>query len=252
MDDVIMIGEEEDEEFELEDDLDDEFEDDLDEDGFLEDEDDEAAAAWLAVGSDEDPGPEVLTGNVTWGDTALEVAEQELKAFFCCLPVQVLQRPENAQLSLYLFRVLVPNKTIEVRLDRQDDVYGSPDIDDIERFSRALLQGLEVELGAEEAADISLEVSSPGAERTLIIPQDLLRFKELPMRVEFRNEVGQLATLILQFIDMDEAEGITNWELADVKGNQNVKGRGLSKKQRAQRYSIRLSDLERVRIYIDF
>jgi hypothetical protein len=72
------------------------------------------------------------------------------------------------------------------------------------------------------------------------------------MRVEFRNEVGQLATLILQFVDMDESEGVTNWELADVKANQNVKGRGLSKKQRAQRYSIRLSDLERVRIFIDF
>jgi ribosome maturation factor RimP len=40
-----------------------------------------------------------------------------------------------------------------------------------------LLQGLEAELGVEEAEDISVEVSSPGAERTLIIPQDLLRFK---------------------------------------------------------------------------
>jgi ribosome maturation factor RimP len=38
-------------------------------------------------------------------------------------------------------------------------------------------QGLEAELGAEVADDISLEVSSPGAERTLIIPQDLDRFK---------------------------------------------------------------------------
>jgi hypothetical protein len=56
------------------------------------------------------------------------------------LVLQVLQRPENLQLSLYLFRVQVPSRTIEVRLDRQDDVYGSPDIDDIERFSRALLQ----------------------------------------------------------------------------------------------------------------
>jgi ribosome maturation factor RimP len=39
------------------------------------------------------------------------------------------------------------------------------------------MQGLEAELGAEVADEIALEVSSPGAERTLIIPQDLDRFK---------------------------------------------------------------------------
>jgi hypothetical protein len=36
---------------------------------------------------------------------------------------------------------------------------------------------MEAELGVEAAGDISFEVSSPGAERTLILPQDLLRFK---------------------------------------------------------------------------
>jgi len=40
-----------------------------------------------------------------------------------------------------------------------------------------LCQGMEAELGVEAAGEISFEVSSPGAERTLIIPQDLLRFK---------------------------------------------------------------------------
>jgi ribosome maturation factor RimP len=40
-----------------------------------------------------------------------------------------------------------------------------------------LLQGLEAELGAEAAGEVSFEVSTPGAERTLILPQDLLRFK---------------------------------------------------------------------------
>lgn len=85
-------------------------------------------AGFFGLGSDEDPGPELLTGNVTWGDKALEVAQA------------VLAHPENANLSLYLFRALVPTKTIEVRLDRLDDVYGSPDVDDIERFSRALVQ----------------------------------------------------------------------------------------------------------------
>lgn len=72
------------------------------------------------------------------------------------------------------------------------------------------------------------------------------------MRVEFMSEVGQLTTLILNFLDMDEAEDMTSWELADVKANQNVKGRPISKRQRNQRYSIHLSALERVRVYVDF
>lgn len=58
----------------------------------------------------------------------------------CSLLHAVLSRPENDNLQLYLFRVMVPTKTIEIRLDRLDDVYGSPDLEDIERFSRAMQQ----------------------------------------------------------------------------------------------------------------
>lgn len=36
---------------------------------------------------------------------------------------------------------------------------------------------MEAQLGAEAAGEISFEVSSPGAERMLILPQDLMRFK---------------------------------------------------------------------------
>lgn len=72
------------------------------------------------------------------------------------------------------------------------------------------------------------------------------------MRVEYMTDVGKLNTMVLNFVDMDEAEDMSTWELADVKANQAVKGRGLSKKQKAQRYSIRISELERVRIFVDF
>jgi hypothetical protein len=37
-----------------------------------------------------------------------------------------------------------------------------------------------------------------------------------------------------------------------VKANQSVKGRSLSKKQRQQRYSIPIAELQCVRIYVDF
>lgn len=72
------------------------------------------------------------------------------------------------------------------------------------------------------------------------------------MRVEYMSEVGTLQNVVLRFLELDEANSKTTWELADVKANQNVKGRGLSKKQRMQRYDITLEALERVRIYVDF
>lgn len=39
-------------------------------------------------------------------------------------------------LELYLFRAMPATKRIDVRLDKLDDLYGSPSLDDIERFSR--------------------------------------------------------------------------------------------------------------------
>lgn len=44
-------------------------------------------------------------------------------------------------LQLYLFRTLPGSKKVDIRLDKMDDLYGSPSIDDIERFSRALFAG---------------------------------------------------------------------------------------------------------------
>jgi hypothetical protein len=76
--------------------------------------------------------------------------------------------------------------------------------------------------------------------------------QELPMRVEYMSEVGVLQNLVLKFLELDESNSKTTWELADVKANQKVKGRGLSKKQRMQKYDISLEALERVRIYVDF
>jgi hypothetical protein len=79
-----------------------------------------------------------------------------------------------------------------------------------------------------------------------------LLLQDLPMRVEYMSEVGQIQHLVLRFLELDELNSKTTWELADVKANQNVKGRGLSKKQRMQKYDIALEALERVRIYVDF
>ena len=72
------------------------------------------------------------------------------------------------------------------------------------------------------------------------------------MRVEYMSEVGVLTSAVLRLLELNEPEGLASWALADVKANATVKGRGLSKKQRGQRFDIPLERLERVRIYVDF
>ena len=53
-----------------------------------------------------------------------------------------------------------------------------------------LLLELEALLGPEASGEISLEVSSPGAERQLQLPRDLYRFQQLPLRVEYKAQDG--------------------------------------------------------------
>ncbi len=76
---------------------------------------------------------------------------------------------------------------------------------------------MEAELGAEAAGEISfevqgvkcrlspdatkvslhrLQVSSPGAERILQLPEDLFRFQKLPLRVEYSNAQGVATTQV--------------------------------------------------------
>lgn len=237
------------------DDADEEYEED-EGDFFDIDDEGEEDADLAALGidlSEADVGPGLITASVPWGETALAVAQQ------------VLQLPQLQRVELYRFQVHAAAKRVEVRLDRLDDVYGSPSIDDIEVFSRQFLAGLEVQLGPEASAEISLEVSSPGAERQLVLPGDLTRFRSLPLRVEYHpsseaaGASGEQAgssttttTAVLQMLELDEVAGSSVWALADVKANAPTKGRGLSKKQKQQRFTIPLADLVRVRIHVDF
>lgn len=55
---------------------------------------------------------------------------------------------------------------------------------------------LEAEMGVDAAGDISMEVSSPGAERTLRLPGDLQRFAGLPLYVEYTDAQGEQVTSV--------------------------------------------------------
>ena len=47
---------------------------------------------------------------------------------------QVLRTPALEGIELYLFRAIIPQKKLDIRLDKLTDLYGSPSIDDIEKW----------------------------------------------------------------------------------------------------------------------
>lgn len=87
------------------------------------------------------------------------------------------------------------------------------------------------------------------------VPDDLERFKELPMYVQYLEGETDLAekdgVLELDTLDMDA--GLSVWKIANVKINREVKGRGrpLNSKQKKWRASIPFVSLKQVRLYLD-
>lgn len=147
------------------------------------------------------------------------------------------------------------------------DRYGSPSLDEVESFSRSLVASLEDSMGEEEAGQIEIEVSSPGAERQVKIPLELSRFAELPMKVLYRQATAGsggeqgIELQILQFINLedkttgsggaDDPVTFSMWKLADVKANRTGKGRPLNKKQRETVIEINLADIEKIYLHVD-
>ncbi|KAG2443170.1 hypothetical protein HYH02_009579 [Chlamydomonas schloesseri] len=206
-----------------------------------EDEDEEGGGDYAASFLEPDDAPrEVATGGTAWGEVVLRAAQE------------VLAQPHLQGLDLYLFRALPSSRKVDIRLDKMDDLYGSPSIDDIEAFQRGLFAVLDRELGVEAAGEISFEVSSPGAERLVRVPDELRRFESLPLKVEYRTPDGKDASAVLLLAELDEAAGASAWRLANVRANATVKGRALSKRQLAQVLALPLADIQRVRIHVDF
>ena len=118
-------------------------------------------------------GGNIDTASTPWGELALE-----------CVKV-VLSEEKNIEefegnLQLFAFKAIPSTKRIMISVDDLDDQYGSPNLDDLIAVSRKLNELAESK-GFPD--DVAIEVASPGAERKLTIPEDLLRFRELKMKV---------------------------------------------------------------------
>ncbi|KAK2985444.1 hypothetical protein RJ640_006740 [Escallonia rubra] len=182
-----------------------------------------------------------LTGT-SWDKDALAIAEQVALSF--------------GDLGLYAFKTL-SNSTIHVRIEKLSNKSGSPSIVDVEAFSATYRARLdEAKVAGSIPENISLEVSSPGVERVVRIPQDLDRFKERPMYVKYVSEVSDTGSSsegdgVFRLVSFDLKTGCCTWGIADVRVNREKagKGRPLSKKQREWRLNTAFDSLRLVRLH---
>ncbi|CAI9096448.1 OLC1v1032601C2 [Oldenlandia corymbosa var. corymbosa] len=204
-------------------------------------EEDEEVESKIGDGGD---GGGVVFQNCRWGERALAIAHEVLLQF-------------GDDLKLYAFKTS-PQGYIYVRLDKLTNKYGCPSMDEMESFSRQYKGKLD-EVGAtgDIPDDLALEVSSPGAERLLKVPDDLNRFKDMIMRISYiENLEAQCpekdGVLLLDSIDTES--GCCVWKLADVKENRDpaAKGRPMSRKRKDWRLRLPYDMFKRVTLYLDY
>ncbi|KAG8378142.1 hypothetical protein BUALT_Bualt08G0107300 [Buddleja alternifolia] len=188
-------------------------------------------------------GGGISLAGTAWDKKALEIAEEIAVSF-------------DGDLGIYAFKTLL-NATIQVRVERLTNKSGSPNMKDIEDFSTAYRARLdEAEATGSIPGNISLEVSSPGVERIVRIPQDLDRFKDRNLYVKYVTQVVESGSSsehdgIFRLISFDSEASSCTWGLADVRVNREKSGKGrpLSKKQKEWRLVTPLDSLRLVRFY---
>ncbi|CAL9077133.1 uncharacterized protein LOC103982956 [Musa acuminata AAA Group] len=208
-------------------------------------EEEEEAEPVLGDGGD---GGGVVLGGVRWGERVLSVAREVLDLHF------------GEDLVMYALKVS-PRGYVYVRLDKLTNKYGCPSIEEIESFNSLYKKRLDEMLeSGEMPLDLALEVSSPGAERLLKVPEDLNRFKEMPVRVQYLEEEEaaeskrhqqKVGVFLIELIDADARQCV--WKLADVRENraESGKGRPLSRKQRDWRLQLPFKAVKKVTLYSD-
>ncbi|KAK6115009.1 hypothetical protein DH2020_007278 [Rehmannia glutinosa] len=236
IEELSMVDDEEDDG--IEDDI---FHELVDDDGYFEDEY-FAEEAEPSAGDGAGGGGISLAGTV-WDKRALEIAEEVSVSF-------------DGELGIYAFKTLL-NATIQVRIERLTNQSGSPTMADIEAFSTRYRERLdEAEATGSIPGNISLEVSSPGVERIVQIPQDLERFKDRILYVKYVTEVVDNGSSsehdgVFRLISFDSDASSCTWGLADVRVNREKSGKGrpLSKKQKEWRLNTTFDSLRLVRFY---
>lgn len=186
-----------------------------------------------------DGGGVVLNG-VPWGKRAHSIALEVLSQF-------------GDDIELFAFKT-TPRGYVYVRLDKLSHEYGCPSMEELENYNREYKKRLD-EVGAlrEIPDDLGLDVSTPGATRLLKVPDDLDRFKDMPMHVcyvegEESNFSEKKGVFLLESIEPEACI----WKLANVKDNRDPlrKGRPLSRQQKDWRLKLPFGMLKEVSLYM--
>ncbi|KAI3825191.1 hypothetical protein L1987_06668 [Smallanthus sonchifolius] len=189
-------------------------------------------------------GGGVVLHNCPWGERVLSIAQDVLLQF-------------GDDIEIFAFKTS-PRGYIYVRLDRLCNEYGCPSMEDIQSYSHEYKKKLD-EAGAvgDIPSDLALEVSSPGADRLLRIPDDLQRFKNMAMRVKYvehddPRSHGKEGIFFLESVETESGSCV--WRLADVKENRDPssKGRPLTRKQKDWRLKLPYEKLDQVTLYLDY
>ncbi|ERN19940.1 hypothetical protein AMTR_s00071p00112250 [Amborella trichopoda] len=136
----------------------------MDEDDYFEDEFEDPEP----VDGDGGGGGGIVLAGTWWERKALDIAQNVVASF-------------NGDFKIYSFQASL-NDTIRIRIEKLSNKYGSPSMGDIGIFSMAYRERLdEAEHAGAVPESLSLEVSSPGVERIVQVPQELDRFKDLPI-----------------------------------------------------------------------
>ncbi|XP_022149048.1 uncharacterized protein LOC111017562 [Momordica charantia] len=228
------------------------FEDEVREQIPLQYEKDEGGETTDGWEDDDDMEPEIGDGGggggvvlqgVPWGEHVLSLAHEVLLQF-------------GDDIKLYSFKT-TPRGYIYVRLDKLSNEFGCPSLEDLESYT----QEYKKRLGATGALgkipdDLALEVSSPGAERLLKVPDDLFRFKAMPMQVSYLEDVVPGGTendgvFILDHVETESKSCV--WKLANVRENRDPlsKGRPLTRKQKEWRLELPYANHKKVFLYLE-
>ncbi|KAJ4831829.1 hypothetical protein Tsubulata_010202 [Turnera subulata] len=211
----------------------------------FEEDDDEDDVLNLYAGDGAGGGGVKLAG--TWWDKeVLRIAKEVCLSF-------------GGEFKLYAFKTL-PNSVVRVRIECLSHKTGSPTMQDLEAFTVAYRARLdEAELAKTIPDNIYLEVSSPGSDRVVQVPEELDRFKDQNMYVKYVEVGTEQDSLsesigVFRLISFDMEEKCCTWGLANVRVNREKagKGRKLNKKQREWRLDTSFDSLRLVRLYSDY
>jgi len=123
---------------------------------------------------------------------------------------------------------------IVVCLDHLENSFGSVSLGECESFSHALRGILDTN---HPDSNFTLQVSSPGAERELKLPGDLVRFSHLPMKLSFLDEEKKVTEVV---------------KILKIEGEVLELERYTKKKSKTSRYyQLRKTDIIKGNLYLD-